>query len=44
MTTLGMLSMVCSLAFVVGLVSWCYYQVLKTPTPPPDGREPFHSA
>lgn len=44
MTTAGLISMVLSLAFVVGLVSWCYYRVLTAPTPPPEQLEEFHSA
>ncbi len=44
MTLAGLLSMVLSLSFVVGLVSWCYYRVLKAPSPPPEETEHFHSA
>ncbi len=44
MTTAGFVSMILSLAFVVGLVSWCYYRVLTAPTEPPKQVEDFHSA
>lgn len=44
MTTAGLISMILSLTFVVGLVSWCYYRVLTAPTPPPEEAEHFHSA
>ncbi|MEO6594472.1 MAG: hypothetical protein ABIP94_06945 [Planctomycetota bacterium] len=44
MTTAGLISMVLSLSFVIGLVSWCYYRVLTAPTPPPEQLEDFHSA
>ncbi|MFM1872839.1 MAG: hypothetical protein RL398_2261 [Planctomycetota bacterium] len=44
MTTAGLISMVLSLIFVVGLVSWCYFRVLSAPTPPPEEPEHFHSA
>jgi hypothetical protein len=44
MTTAGLISMVLSLIFVVGLVSWCYFRVLTAPTAPPEEPEHFHSA
>lgn len=44
MTTAGLISMVLSLTFVVGLVSWCYHRVLTAKTPPPAELEDFHSA
>jgi len=44
MTTAGFVSMILSLVFVVGLVSWCYYRVLTAPSEPPKQVEDFHSA
>jgi hypothetical protein len=44
MTTAGLVSMILSLTFVVGLVAWCYYRVLTAPTAPPEQSEHFHSA
>ena len=44
MTTAGFVSMILSLVFVVGLVSWCYYRVLTAPSEPPKPVEDFHSA
>jgi hypothetical protein len=44
MTTAGLVSMILSLTFVVGLVAWCYHRVLTAPTPPPEQTEHFHSA
>jgi hypothetical protein len=44
MSTAGVISMVLSLTFVIGLVSWCYYRVLTAPTEPPKQVEDFHSA
>lgn len=44
MTTAGMISMVLSLTFVVGLVGWCYYRVLTAPQEPPKPTDDFHSA
>jgi hypothetical protein len=44
MTTAGFASMILSLVFVVGLVSWCYYRVLTAPSEPPKQVEDFHSA
>jgi hypothetical protein len=35
MTTAAVIFMTVSVAFVVSLVSWCYYKVLTTP-PEPD--------
>lgn len=44
MTFAGIVSMVLSLVFVVGLVSWCYYRVMTAPSEPPEDVEHFHSA
>lgn len=44
MTVAGVVSMVLSLVFVVGLVSWCYYRVLTAPAEPPEPTKDFHSA
>ena len=32
MGTLGWIFMLCSVSFVVSLVSWCYYKVLTAPS------------
>jgi len=44
MTTAGFVSMILSLTFVVGLVTWCYRRVLTAPAEPPKQVEDFHSA
>lgn len=44
MTTAGLISMLLSLVFVVGLVVWCYHRVLTAPAEPPEKSKDFHSA
>jgi hypothetical protein len=44
MTTAGLISMLLSLVFVVGLVAWCYHRVLTAPAEPPEQTKDFHSA
>lgn len=43
MTTLGWIFMTASLAFVWGLLIWCFKRVLTAP-PPPKQVEDFHNA
>jgi len=44
LTAAGWIFMILSVGFVWGLAIYCYRQVLKSPEPPPEEAEHFHSA